>query len=121
MVVNTPRVRDTNGKLAEYRVVGPPGTGKTTRVAHQVGVAVRAGKRVLIASLTRAAAAEAARLAQFRTWTSADGGFTVKARMAGYAAGTVTLEKEDKTTIKVPLDQLSESDQQFVRDELKRR
>ena len=47
-------------ELAEYRIVGPPGTGKTSEVAKQVGAAVRAGKRVVVASLTRAAAAEAA-------------------------------------------------------------
>ena len=46
--------------LSEYRIVGPPGTGKTSEVAKQVGAAVRAGKRVVVASLTRAAAAEAA-------------------------------------------------------------
>ncbi len=46
--------------LSEYRIVGPPGTGKTSEVAKQVGSAVRAGKRVVVASLTRAAAAEAA-------------------------------------------------------------
>lgn len=45
-----------------YRVVGPPGTGKTTWVARQCqhAVGVHGPDRVLVASLTRAAAREAA-------------------------------------------------------------
>lgn len=56
--------------LIEHRVNGPPGTGKTTYVSRQVGLAVDAWRRrnpgasmdrcrdVLVASLTKAAAAE---------------------------------------------------------------
>ena len=55
MTVSTKQI-----ELTEYRIVGPPGTGKTSEVAKQVGAAVRAGKHVVVASLTRAAAAEAA-------------------------------------------------------------
>jgi DNA helicase-2/ATP-dependent DNA helicase PcrA len=47
-------------KHSEYQIFGPPGTGKTTRVAHEIG---RAAKRygsdnVVAISFTRAAAAE---------------------------------------------------------------
>lgn len=42
----------------EYRVIGPPGTGKTTYLSQQVARAVDAGRRPLITSLTRAAAVE---------------------------------------------------------------
>ena len=42
----------------EFRVIGPPGTGKTTYLATQVERAVQAGRRPLITSLTRAAAVE---------------------------------------------------------------
>lgn len=42
----------------EYRVIGPPGTGKTTYLSRQVERAVDAGRRVLVTSLTKAAAQE---------------------------------------------------------------
>ena len=41
-------------------VIGPPGTGKTSYLARQVGLAVRAGSVPTVVSLTKAAAAEAA-------------------------------------------------------------
>ena len=44
----------------EQRVIGPPGCGKTTWLGRQVQNAVDNSKAVLVASLTRAAAAEAA-------------------------------------------------------------
>jgi superfamily I DNA/RNA helicase len=44
----------------EQRVIGPPGCGKTTWLSRQVKRAVDEGKEVLVASLTRAAASEAA-------------------------------------------------------------
>ena len=43
---------------SEYRVVGPPGCGKTTWLTQKVEEAVNAGRTVLISSLTKAAAAE---------------------------------------------------------------
>ena len=42
----------------EFRVVGPPGCGKTTWLAEEVNQAAADGKHVLVTSLTRAAAAE---------------------------------------------------------------
>ena len=53
----------TSNKLrtdAEYRVIGPPGCGKTTWLGKQVENAVEKGHRVLITSQTKAAAAEIA-------------------------------------------------------------
>lgn len=44
----------------EQRVIGPPGCGKTTWLSRQVRRAVDDGNDVLVASLTKAAAAEAA-------------------------------------------------------------
>ena len=43
---------------AEYRVIGPPGCGKTTWLGRQVENAVEKNRRVLITSQTKAAAAE---------------------------------------------------------------
>ena len=50
----------TNNTRTERRLIGPPGCGKTTWLATQVKAAVQNQRRVLILSLTRAAAAEAA-------------------------------------------------------------
>jgi len=44
----------------EQRIIGPPGCGKTTWLSRQVKRAVDNNQEVLVASLTRAAAAEAA-------------------------------------------------------------
>ena len=41
------------------KVIGPPGTGKTTWIGRQVSLAVEAGHTPMVVSLTRAAAAEA--------------------------------------------------------------
>lgn len=51
---------------------------------------------------------------QPREWTSADGQFTVTATYRFYAAGEVTLIKEDGSEISVPLDQLSAADKAYV-------
>lgn len=56
----------------EFRVIGPPGTGKTTYLANNVRKAVEAGRRPLITSLTRAAAAEIASRVEFGWDFSAD-------------------------------------------------
>ena len=42
----------------EYRVVGPPGCGKTTWLGQRVDDAVELGQRLMVTSLTKAAAAE---------------------------------------------------------------
>ncbi len=46
------------GNAAEHRVIGPPGCGKTTWLGRQVEEAVTSGRKVLISSLTKAAATE---------------------------------------------------------------
>ena len=46
------------GDATEYRVVGPPGCGKTTWLGRQVELAVEKNKRVIVLSLTKAAAIE---------------------------------------------------------------
>lgn len=49
----------------EYRIIGPPGCGKTTYLSEQVAKAVERGRRPLITSLTKAAAAEIASRCDF--------------------------------------------------------
>ena len=48
----------TEQTTVEYRVVGPPGCGKTTWLGAQVEQAVESGMSVLISSLTKAAVTE---------------------------------------------------------------
>ena len=50
--------RESSPAGLEYRVIGPPGCGKTTYLGDQVEKAVDAGRKLSVVSLTRAAAAE---------------------------------------------------------------
>jgi len=49
-----------------------------------------------------------------RVWTSKDGNFTTEAAFKRFEKGVVTLEKNDYSTIDVPLDNLSPADRAFV-------
>ena len=50
-----------------------------------------------------------------RTWRAAGGKYSVEATFVNAAAGTVMLRKADGSTIKVPIEKLSDEDQQYVR------
>jgi hypothetical protein len=50
----------------------------------------------------------------WRTWTSADGKYTVEAKFRGAAAGTVRLEKRDGKIIELKREKLSENDQKWL-------
>jgi hypothetical protein len=52
----------------------------------------------------------------FRTWRSADGKFTVEAKMLGSENGNVRLQRRDGKTITVPLTKLSGADVAYVRE-----
>ena len=58
---------------------------------------------------------EEERKPQFRTWTSADGRFTVEAEFVKAIGGKVTLRKRDGTKITVPMKKLSEDDRRVIR------
>jgi len=51
-----------------------------------------------------------------RTWTSSDGRFTTDATLVEVKDGKVTLRKPNGKELKVPLSQLSDEDQRFVRE-----
>lgn len=63
-----------------------------------------------------AAAQPAPAAEESRLWTSHDGKHSTDAVFAGYAGGKVQLRKADDTTVDVPLVQLSEEDQAYVRE-----
>lgn len=50
---------------SEFRIIGPPGCGKTTYLARQVARSIEAGHKPLITSLTRAAAYEIGQKVEF--------------------------------------------------------
>jgi hypothetical protein len=58
-------------------------------------------------------ATKAAEDAKYRTWTSARE-FTTKAKPLCYSNETITIETGESKKIKVPLEKLSEVDQDFV-------
>jgi hypothetical protein len=49
-----------------------------------------------------------------RTWTDKTGKFSTEASFGGMAGGTVTLRKSDGATVKIPFDQLSKADQDWI-------
>lgn len=53
--------------------------------------------------------------ANWRTWTTADGRFSVEAQFVKFIGGTLTLKKRDGTEISVNLEILSKEDQEFIR------
>ena len=59
-----------DARTVEYRVVGPPGCGKTTWLGEQVEQAVRSGSQVMVCSLTKTAAAEVASRGLPISWDS---------------------------------------------------
>lgn len=61
-----------------------------------------------------AAAARSAPSPQFRTWTSADGRFTIDAEFVKAIGRKVTLRKRDGTEITVPMERLSEDDRRVI-------
>jgi hypothetical protein len=52
--------------------------------------------------------------AEIRTWTDKTGNFSTDASFGGMAGGVVTLHKTDGTTTKIPIDQLSPADQDWI-------
>lgn len=56
----------------------------------------------------------------FRAWTDATGKFTIEAEYKGVLQGVVSLKKKDGTTIKLPLERLSEVDRKWIADRAKR-
>jgi hypothetical protein len=56
---------------------------------------------------------------EVRTWTDKTGKFSTVASFGGMAGGSVTLRKSDGTTIKIPFEQLSKADQDWIEDRRK--
>jgi hypothetical protein len=57
---------------------------------------------------------EILRAQQIRTWTDATGEFSAEARFGGMTGTTVTLHRKDGTTIKIDVQQLSDTDRKWI-------
>ena len=66
-------------------------------------------------------AEEAAKRRVTRTWTAADGESSVKAEFVSYGQGKVKLRKEDRTTVNVEVEKLSDEDKDFLRKHFRER
>jgi WD40 repeat protein len=64
----------------------------------------------------RPSPAEPERKEAFRTWTSADGKFTVEAQLLRADGDAAVLKKKSGREVKVPLDKLREEDRQYVEE-----
>ena len=54
---------------------------------------------------------------RFRTWTDASGDYRTEAALAGVENGQVRLERADGSIVTVPMERLSDSDQQYVKSQ----
>lgn len=70
---------------------------------------------LLAAILLPAVPTAAQRPMQARTWTDSSGTYTVEATMLGIEGDKVTLLRADGRKVVVPLDRLSQADQDFIR------
>jgi hypothetical protein len=59
---------------------------------------------------------DAIEAAKWRTWTDSTGTHKTEAKFGGMAFGKIKLIKKDGTTVQVPLEKLSDEDQQWIKD-----
>ena len=62
----------------------------------------------------RATAKAAAEAAKWRTWTDASGEHKIEAKFGGLASGEVVLIKRDGSKVQIPIEKLSDDDQEWV-------
>jgi len=55
---------------------------------------------------------------EYRTWTDKSGEHQTEAELVSFAMGTVKLRKPDGQEVELSIDQLSDADQQYIRDQL---
>ena len=81
-----------------------------------LGAAVSGGRVTFVA-----VAADEPGASELRTWTDAKTGRQVEAALVAFKDNKVQLQRADGRGFSVPIAQLSEADQKYVREELKRR
>lgn len=83
--------------------------------------AMAAEQQAKAAEARERAAQDAREAAAWRNFTDNTGEHTEKAKFVKFAGGKAHLEKEDGSISQLPMSRLSPEDQQWIRDELKRR
>jgi hypothetical protein len=71
----------------------------------------------LVAIVCLSAATSVAWQSKMRTWTDASGRFSIDAELVDVGEGIVRLKKADGQVISIPIEKLSQADQQFVRSQ----
>jgi len=95
---------------------------KAAEAARRELEAAREAHKRLLEAARREAHRKAAEDALFREWTDSKGKSLVVAKFIEYKSAHVHLErKEDGKRIEIPSTRLSKQDQEWIRDELKRR
>ena len=105
--------------LDESRV-GAESTKRAARLPRAIGSATSTlvASALLLFGVWAVGAEDEAEQLKYRTWTDASGTHETEAALLRYEAGNVHLQKPDGTSMAVPLDRLSRSDQSYVRQEL---
>jgi hypothetical protein len=97
----------TKAGLYDVSAVMPKPEVETTGIAGKPPAGKTTGKSL----------PKSAEPAEVRTWTSADGKFTVEARFLGLVGASIRLERKDTgKVVVVPLRQFSPDDQAYVRE-----
>lgn len=86
-----------NAVAGQQSLPSPPGEQNESAIESQGNAAIEAAK--------------------WRTWKAANGKYEIKAKFVKMAMGTLTLEKENGTTIDVQFDRLCSEDQDFIRQQ----
>jgi hypothetical protein len=89
--------------------------GGTSRWVMTIHPPEQAKDRPANAPSTNPSAADMRGSGKWRTWTTADGRFRVDAKFVRSSSDTVTLEKQDGTTVDVSLEILCDEDRDFIR------
>ena len=58
---------------------------------------------------------EAIEAAKWRTWTDSTGQHKIEAKFGGLALGKIKLTKRDGSTVQVPIENVSDEDQEWVK------
>ena len=103
------------------RLVGPALVAGTRSYQSVLGSNKTVFEIQMVTGPVAAELAAAQQETEFRTWTSADGTYTTEARFDAFRDGKVVLVNREGKTVELPPAKLGRADQQFYRDELKRR
>ena len=110
----------TNPLGRQYGIDAIPATFLVNREGNLAKIGVRGPtlESAVAELLKRPAAAQKANetAAELRAWTDSSGQFRIEAELVGLADAKVMLKKADGKVVSVPVERLSEQDQEWLRD-----